>query len=239
MPAHSADDIEDISYLHLLVLGSAKSGKSCTVVKSAPKGVYVINSDLRDSLRPVTDFTTEFDWDYAPGTNLRDIEICIANAREGVKAGTYQTIVWDTITEYCRRVEEVFAAPTINKDGEPDGRRYHPKFQKHVHQVLDRLFAIPAHIVVNSHWDDEGGGLLDNQLAKKGEGIVPMLVGKLRKSIPRQFPDVVFLERKGDVRNFIVSDGGIFTPGCKNLPGVTVMPADVTALWDKMTARDE
>lgn len=230
-----ASEIEAAGFLRLLVLGSPKSGKTCTVLKSAIGFTYVINSDDKFSLRPALDFTDEFDFDMALGDNLRDIEKCIAAARDGVKAGKYQTIVWDTITKYCWRAEQVFAKATENGNGEPDGRRYHPKLRNHILNILDRLFELDAHIIVNSHWADVAGALIDNQLDKEGEGIAPMMPGQLRVTVPAAFQDVVFLEKKAEKRDFITSSSGVWGPGCRNLPGVGSMPADVSALWDKMT----
>lgn len=221
--------------MRALILGAPKSGKSCTVIKSAVGFSYVINSDDRYSLRPVLDFTDQFEYDVALGDNLRDIEKCIHAAREGVKAGKYQTIIWDTITKYVWRAEDVFAKATENNAGEPDGRRYHPKLRKHVLNILDRLFEIPAHIIVNSHWTDVAGAPIDNQLDKEGDGIAPMLVGQLRVTVPAAFQDVIFLEKKGEKRNFITSSSGVWGPGCRNLPGVSTLPADIGALWAAMT----
>lgn len=235
---HPASEVEASNFLRLLVLGSPKSGKSCTVIKSAPGFIYVINSDDRYSLKPVLDFTDEFEFDVALGDNLRDIEKAIHAAREGVKAGTYQTIVWDTITKYCWRAEDIFAKATENGAGESDGRRYHPKLRKHIMNILDRLFELPAHVIVNAHWADVGGAPIDNQLEKDGEGIAPMLPGQLRVHVPAAFQDVVFLEKKNEKRNFITSSSGVWGPGCRNLPGVSTLPADVSLLWEKMNKKE-
>jgi AAA domain len=233
MPRPSSE-VEATSYLRLLVLGRPKDGKTCTVLKSAPGFTYVINSDDRYSLRPVLEFTDEFEFDLALGDNLRDIEKCIAAARDGVKSGKYQTVVWDTITKYCWRAEDVFAAASANGKGEPDGRRYWPAFRKHIHNIIGRLFALEAHVIVNAHHIDVKGAEIDNQLDKSGDGIAPMLGGQLRVTVPAEFQDVVFLEKKGEARSFITSSTGVWGPGCRNLPGVSSVAADVSKLWETM-----
>jgi hypothetical protein len=220
-------------------MGAPKSGKTCTVLKTAPGYKYVINSDDKYSLRPALQFTSDFDFDMALGDNLRDIEKCIAAARDGVKAGKYQTILWDTATKYCWRAEQVFAAASENAKGEPDGRRYWPQFRRHVHGILDRLFALDAHVIVNVHYVDVAGALIDNQLDKTGDGIAPMLGGQLRVTFPAEFQDVVFLEKKGETRSFVTSSAGVWGPGCRNLPGVTALPADVSLLWETMTKHNQ
>jgi hypothetical protein len=230
-----ASEVEASSYLRLLVLGSPKSGKTCTVLKSAIGRTYVVNSDDKYSLRPALQFTDDFEFDLALGDNLRDIEKCIAAAREGVKSGKYQTILWDTLTKYCWRAEQVFSSASENAKGEPDGRRYWPQFRKHIHGILDRLFSLEAHVIVNSHWADVQGALIDNQLDKIGDGIAPMLGGQLRVTVPAEFQDVIFLEKKGEARSFVTSSSGVWGPGCRNLPGVKSLPADVEQLWETMT----
>lgn len=238
----TAADVSANAYLRLFNMGTAKVGKSCTVVKSIPleddQKVYVINSDDENSLHPVLDFTTNFDWDLVLGTNLQDIENAIATARKGVASGEYGAVVWDTITKYCFRVEQVFGLRSANKDGEWDGRRYFPQLQRHIHGIIDRLFMLPCHIVVNSHWSDWSGPPLDGQLRQKGEGIAPALPGKLRGSIPAEFQDVVFLEKNPTTgaREFITAASGVWGPGCRNLKdkGITVLPGDVSVLWENM-----
>jgi len=234
-----ASEVEATSYMRLLCLGGPKDGKTCTVLKSAIGMTYVINSDDKFSLRPALEFTDEFEFDMALGDNLRDIEKCITAAREGVKEGRYQTILWDTITEYCRRAEDVFAKATENDAGEPDGRRYHPQLRKHIHGILDRLFGLDAHVIVNAHWDDMMGAAIGNQLDKTGQGICPGLPGQLRKTVPRSFQDVIFLDRKGQKREFLTSACGVFMSGTRNLPGTVPYPADISKLWDAMNKHNE
>lgn len=234
-----ASDIESSSFMRLLVLGSPKSGKTTTILKSAIGTSYVINSDDEFSLRPALQFTDDFEYDVALGDKLPEIEKCIHYAKEGAKEGKYQTIFWDSITKYCWRAEEVFAKATENGAGEADGRRYHPKFRKHVMNILDRLFAIPAHVIVSAHWADVGGAAIGDQLDKDGDGIAPMLPGQLRVHVPAAFQDVVFLEKKGDVRSFITSSSGVWGPGCRNLPGYGSVSADISLLWEKMTQHNQ
>lgn len=234
-----ASDIEACSYLRLLVLGSPKVGKSTTILKSAIGTSYVINSDDEFSLRPATQFTDDFDYDLVFGTNTQDIEKAIHCAKEGVKEGRYQTIIWDTITKYCWRVEDVFAKATENNAGEPDGRRYHPMMRKHVMNIIDRLFLLPAHVIVNAHWADVGGALIGEQLDKNGKGIAPMLPGQLRTHVPAAFQDVIFLEKQGENRIFQTSADGVWGPGTRNLPGVKNLPADISLLWEKMNQSNQ
>ena len=229
----SSKDVEASAYLRLLVLGGPKVGKTHTVIATAIPPVYVINSDDKYSLKPaarVCDFT----WDLALGTDLDAIEKCIHEARTGVKEGRYNTIVWDTITKYAGRLEDTVAAPTMNAQGEPDGRRYWPRYLKHLRGIIDRLFTLKAHVIVNAHWIESSAVLIEGQTAKSGNGVVPMLGGKARQEIPAEFQDVVFLEKRAGKRIFVASDDGVWGPGCRNLPGVTTCDADIKELWKMM-----
>lgn len=233
-----ATDVENSAYLRLLVLGPPKSGKTHTILATCPKPAYVINSDDKYSLKPAARVTKEFSWDLVLGDNLQTIEGAIAEARKGVKEGRYKTIVWDTLTKYAARCEQTCADATNNAAGEPDGRRYWQVYRKHLHNVIDRLFMLKAHVIVNAHWLDITGGAIDGQAPKTGSGIVPMLGGQARQTIPAEFQDVVFLEKRKvggeDKRFFVTSSAGVWGPGCRNLSGVSEVEADVEVLWRKM-----
>ncbi len=233
MPRNS-DEVESSAYLRLLVLGAPKSGKTQTVISTMPPGgTYVINSDDAYSLRPAAR-VCKFSWDLATGEDPTAIEKCIHEARTGVKEGRYKAIVWDTLTKYAGRCEEAFARATENAKGEPDGRRYWSAYRKHLHNILDRLFALKAHVIVNAHYIDNPGALVEGQVPKAGDGVVPMLGGQARVTIPAEFQDIVFLDKKQGRRYFTTSSDGVFGPGCRSLPGVERVDADVSALWRMM-----
>ncbi len=225
--------VESSAFLRLLVLGAPKVGKTRTVIGSAGEGVYVINSDDKYSLRPAA-AVCEFEWDLALGSDLQSIENCISAARSGVKEGKYKTIVWDTMTKYAARVEDVYANASMNGKGEPDGRRYWSQYRKHLHMVIDRLFMLKAHVIVNAHYIDNPGAVIEGQVSKMGDGIVPSLGGQARQTVPAEFQDVVFLEKRAGKRMFVTSSDGVFGPGCRSLPGVESCEADIQVLWKMM-----
>jgi hypothetical protein len=223
---HSAADVITQSRMRLLVLGDAKIGKSCAVIPTSPKPVYVINSDDPSSLVPVQRRDNDFKWDM--GRTTGEMEECLREARLGVRKKRYRTIVWDTISNYAMRLEQ-----TCMKLADNDGRRAWPEYEKRLRNVIDRLFDLDAHVIVISHYAEEKAGVDGNP--KSGTGILPLIAGKSQKRIPALFPDVVFMEvAKGDKRIFVVHREGVWGPGCRNLEGVSTTPANVRLLAKRM-----
>ena len=229
-----ASAVESSAYLRLLVLGDPKVGKTHTTIATCEGPAYVINSDDRYALKPAARVRQDFEWDLALGDDPQVIETCLGAARKGVKEGRYKTIVWDTLTRYSDRIQEVYSRATQNAKGEPDGRRFWPAYRKHLEGVIDRLFLLKAHVIVTAHYVEVSTATIDGQIDKAGQGVVPLLGGQARRSIPAMFQDVVFLEKKGNKRRFVVGADGVFGPGCRNLDGVSECEADIGALWTLM-----
>ncbi len=231
--AQQSSAVESPPYLRLLVLGAPKCGKSQTCISTAEGPVFVINSDDQYSLRPAARVCT-FEWEMALGKDIQGIEKCLHEARTGVKEGRYKTIVWDTISRYSDRVQELFLNATNNAAGEPDGRRAWPQYKKHLHGVIDRLFMLKAHVIVLSHFIEASGAIIEGQVKKGGEGVLPGLAGTARTSIPAEFQDICYLEKKGGKRFFVTSSDGVFGPGCRALQGVEQVDANIQTLWKAM-----
>ena len=228
----AASEIAANTRLRLLVLGAPKIGKSCQVIGSCPKPAYVINCDQEDSLIPVARRTTDFDWDYVKDADA--MEIALKEARKGVKEGRYKTVVLDTLSSYATRLEEQCLAASNTSGNGPDGRRAYPEYEKRLRNTIERLFALEAHVVCISHYLDVGGETAEGQLAKSGKGIVPLLAGKAKATIPMIFNDVVFLDMAKRERVFITGPDGVWGPGCRNLEGTQVLPADIGILMNAM-----
>jgi hypothetical protein len=154
------------------------------------------------------------------------MQAAMRDAYEGVKAGKYKTVVLDTVTGFARRLlNEMMQASKSKKrsgaEGGEDGRRAYPETQKRIHALWDRMDGWPCHVVWISHYEDEFGPELDGQLAKFGPGIVPLLPGKLRKSLPAEIQDIVYFEKRtkgGKTRRvFHTSLDGVWGPGCRSL----------------------
>jgi hypothetical protein len=236
MVPFSADDMEGPKYLRLLVMGFNKVGKSCAVISTAPKPVYVINSDQPDALEPVLRFDRTFKHNYIDSS--QKMSDAIEVARQLVKEEKVSTVVWDTLSGFSPNLELEAFASTLTGEGKEDGRRAWPVYRKFLRGFIGRLFKLKCHVVVVSHYLDVGGGGEDDKdnnkkVAKTGPGIVPMLGGASRAEVGGMFQDVVFMEKRltgpgVEKRFFVTGIDGVFGPGCRSMPGNMDLPADVS-----------
>lgn len=225
-------------FLRLLVLGPPKIGKSATCALTAPGPVYIINSDDRfalDGPALMAKEGQEFFSDPAYGDDLQAMQKVLKEAAEGVAAGRYKTIVWDTITLFAQRMLQVCIDATATKNGETNPMKAYPAYNQNLQRVLDRLFAIPAHVIVTAHFVEVGPG--PDGKASVGEGIVPLVAGQAKQLVPARFHDVVFLTKDQGKRVFLTSSTGAFGAGCRSLPGVDKVEADVGKLLEAIAAR--
>ena len=237
----SAADIDGPSFLRMMVLGFSKAGKSTQVVSTAPGPVYVINSDQKEALVPVTRFCSDFLHNHVISSQAMNEAIELA--RQLVKEGKVQTVVWDTISGFSPYLEAEAFASTLTKDGKEDGRKAWPVYRKIIRSTLSRLFKLKAHVIVISHYLDVGGAPDEESkgVAKTGQGIVPMLGGASRAEVGGMFQDVVFMEKQltgpgKEERFFVTGIDGVYGPGCRSVNGNRVMPADVGVFLKAMEA---
>lgn len=248
----SCDELPPGAFHRLLLMGLAKDGKSYTTVstcegakKEGAPEVCVINCDDSEALRALKDDGWRFDTVFVPGDKPQLMFDALGEIRRRVTAGQYKTVILDTLSKYSWRSLLVYEDATrTTPDGPSDGRRFWNNHYNHVMQVVDNLLNLPAHVVVNTHWADFQGKLIDGQAEKSGEGIVPHLPGKLREQIGSCFANIVFLEVSGlrgqESRRFLWKRMGQYGPGGRTLPaGVTSCEADVRVLWDMIQKRRE
>jgi hypothetical protein len=238
-----AEELVKSSFVNMLAIGPAKVGKTTAILGSCPKPAYVLNSDQGDSLEPAYAVTRDFKYNVIH--SMDHMESGIKLARKLVKSEGVKTIVWDTITGFSDYLldEVIILSGKQSASGKPDGRKYWNEYKKYLMNTCRRLIAIPAHVVVISHYldpktessDDDGG----KKIPKVGEGILPGLAGAARLEVPRLFNNIVFIEKRksDDERVFLTDTDGVFTAGCRNLKGVKEMPADVGLFIKKSNER--
>ena len=231
-------------HLRMLVMGPGKVGKTSAVLLTAPRPIYIINSDQDDALDPATELCLErkvpLKFKQSIVQSDKKMDAAIMTAKELVKTEGVKTVVWDTMTNFSKYLLEQCKKATLTKDLKEDGRKFWPLYHSRLESIVDRLFMIQAHIIVVSHFEENVASedVPEGSTPKTGEGIVPMLGGKSRKRIGGMFSDVVFVEKKAakeiketgnEDRIFVTDMEGVWGPGCRSLPGVKSIPADIGA----------
>jgi hypothetical protein len=89
---------------------------------------------------------------------------------------------------------------------------------------------LQCHVVVITHYIETGGEATAEQTSKTGEGIVPLLAGKARALVAAKFADVVWMEMRKGERIFVTGPEGRWGPGCRNIDGTKILPADIGQL---------
>ena len=233
----AAASIERDPYFHVLIMGSAKAGKttSCIVSLVATFGAgYVICCGDKSGMVPATRQTKKFTFDTV--RDETEMEACLKEARRGVKEGEYKWVLVDDFSLYASWLEGALrdASAEASKSKEPDGRRYWPEYKTRLLNIPRRLFDLKTHIIFAMHWM-QATQEIDGQRSKSGVGIVPMIGGAAREELPALFQDVIFMEKevekgKGDRRVFKVNPEGVWGPGCRLSDGVHTVDADFGAL---------
>lgn len=244
-----SSDIQPARFLHLMVLGFGKCGKTTATVSTAPGPVLVINSDDPDeSLEPARDFTDE-EFLHMDAHSPAEMSGAIIEAHRLVKAGEVATVIWDTISGFSPFCEAAAFKATKTTAGKEDGRKASPVYKKTMRSFVQRLKALPCHLIVNSHYIDVGSSDEDEQQGvdkvwdrKSPQGIVPNLYGSFRAEICGMFSDIVFMEKipmpgGREERIFVTGINGVYGPGCRSIAGNKQLPADIGVFLEMKRTR--
>jgi hypothetical protein len=221
-----ASALDKTNYLRLLVMGAPKCGKTACAVTTSPRPVYVLNCEGDDALLYAREVYPDFEFDRIKGWN--SMSQALLDAKKLAADGKIKTLVVDPMSDFAAHLEEECLAATNNGNGE-DGRRAYPEYNKRLRHFVEKLFMLPCHVVVISHYI-ETGGEIDGQTAKTGEGIVPLLAGKARALVAAKFNDVVWMEMRQKERIIVTGPEGRWGPGCRNIDGTKILPADINQL---------
>jgi hypothetical protein len=232
-----ASSLEREPYDRVLILGQPHIGKSTSIVASAASAFgmgYVINCGKKTGLLDAARRNTGFRWD-----TVRDeaqMEDALKEARRGCKDGTYKWLVIDDFNFYASWLEVALEDQTRNAKGEADGRRFWREYRKRLLNIVLRSFDFKAHLYVVSHYIETGGGLIEGQTEKTGEGVAPLFGGAARKEIPGAFADVVFMgpsSKDSAKRSFFINPVGVYGPSCLSVVGTREIDADVGLLHEE------
>lgn len=238
-----ASALEREPYDRVLVLGAPHIGKSTSITSTACAAFgpgYVINCGKKTGLLEASRQTSKFKFDII--RSQQEMEDAIKEARRGCKDGSYKWVFIDDFNLYASWLEVALEDQTRNAKGEADGRRFWREYRKQLVNILVRAFDFKAHVYVASHYIETGGGLIDGQTEKTGEGVAPMFGGAARKEIPGMFSDIIFMapstKKKGESshsgeRSFFINPVGVFGPSCLSASGTSEIPADVGRLHEE------
>jgi len=149
MPYSAADVRARETLARILICGLPKAGKTTCAVLTAPKPVFVFNSDGRGALDPVMllggDFSAEDITDYGSYTRahlwLKTNMSKFFDPAKGIRG----TVVFDNISTFSGQVQE-----ELKKDYK-DGRQLFPELGARMTRVIRDLIALPLHLVVLGH----------------------------------------------------------------------------------------
>lgn len=229
-----ASAIEQEAFDRVLFLGEPHCGKSTSIIGSAAESFgmgYAINCGKKSGMADAARRCSKFKWDLVRDENQMDD--AIKEARRGAKDGNYKWIVLDDFNLYATWLESACEDESRNAKGEADGRRFWREYRKRLVNVLIRLFDVKAHVYVISHYIETGGGLVESQTEKVGQGIAPMFGGAARKEIPGMFSDIVlmaFSPKDPTARKFFINPVGVYGPSCISLPGTHEIDANIGVL---------
>jgi hypothetical protein len=213
-------------------MGSPKVGKSCSVIATCPGPVYVINCDDKGALQGVARRTKNFEWDLVRGWN--QMQVARKAAKEGVAAGKYKTVVLDTLSAFAAVLEEECLEASNTSGKGPDGRRAYPEYERRLRHVIEQFLSLPCNFIAISHYLEVGGEIGENGTPKTGDGIVPLLAGKARATIPMMFHDIIFMDILKGRRVFVTGPQGAWGPGCRSLDTSLVIDADIGTLMKEI-----
>src|ERR1700690_57169 len=235
----TAAQLEIAPFLSLLVIGPSGSGKT-HLLGTAPKPIYILCSDDESKLDPAINTDKGFKYDLVDSTDgnklLNQFEAAIHEARRGITAGDYKSIVWDTISTFSDYLVNAELDATDKGNG-PDGRQAYGSFNRRIINCVGRFLSLKAHRIVLAHYS-EPSKEIEGQAKKEGDGILPGIPGKARQQIPGKFHDVVFLKKiaGSDERELLTRVSGVYGPRMNGLPGVESVPADLSALVARLAA---
>jgi hypothetical protein len=231
--AFPASALEDNPYERVLLMGPAKCGKSTAVISTSPGPVRVLLCEDDCALNGAKRRTLNFDFDRLRGFD--SALKAIVEAKVAAKEGKIKTVVVDPLSDLAHRMMEECWRSTLTSNGKEDGRSAYQLIFRRLSHVIELLLTIPAHVVIISHYTETGGELIDGQIEKTGEGILPLIPGKARALLSAKFYDVVWMDlrRSGKEveRLFVTTPRGAWGPGCRNLEGAESRPADVGDLF--------
>jgi len=234
-----ASQLDTNVQLRLLILGPAKCGKSTCAIATAPGPVRVLLCEDDNALRGASRRTKNFDFERVK--TFQQALKYIVDAKREAAEGKIKTLVVDPLTELAEKMMEECFKESITSNGKENGLEAYGLLARRLSHVIDLLRTVPCHVIILTHYIEVGAGLIDGQMDKTGEGILPLIPGRSRTTLAAKFSDIIWMEarRKAGVeeRVFVLTPRGSFGPGCRSLEGKSEIPADIGELLKHFEAQ--
>lgn len=211
-----------------MLLGAPpKAGKTVAAVLTAPKPVYVFNTDGQGALDPVAalggEFTASDVRDMA--SYKREMTWFRAHSKE------FRTVVFDNITVFSALVEQELR----KDDAMKHGMVLWPAIDRNIMDVFHELVALPHHLVIIGHIEPGENGVpggFDHILGVKGAS---------RTKISALIQDWVWLDVQIDAhspggvkRQFLLAPQGNWTKAVRSIQHTKSMEANVSKFIELM-----
>jgi len=229
MPYSAADVRARETIARVLICGLPKAGKTTCAVLTAPKPVFVFNTDGRGALDPVMllggEFAAEDITDFGSYTRailwLKQNMPKFYDPTKGVRG----TVVFDNISTFSGQMHE-----ELKKDFK-DGRQLFPELAQRLTRVMRDLLALPMHLVVLGHLKQ--GEKLSGEATK-----FLSVPGTGGTAISALMQDWIGLEVSLDPntnevkREFLLAPEGSWQAAVRSIRNLKRMPADISAFLE-------
>jgi hypothetical protein len=242
--ARPASELSNNPFLRVLLMSPAKVGKTFVSVTTSPAPVRVILCEDDSALRPVLRITDKFSVSEARKLGkgaFVEMQNVLLEAKNDAKDGKVKTVIVDPFSEFAHHLlEESFE---VNKTGSgaDNGMVAYGEYARRLDHIIDYMFTIPCHLIVISHYATESPEMT-GQIKKQGEGIVPLIPGKMRNRMGGKFGDILWMDidpKDNNKRVFVTGPRGAWGPGCRHAHGAQIIPADFGELIKLFAAENK
>jgi hypothetical protein len=242
--ARPASELLNNPFLRVLLMSAAKVGKSTVAITTAPAPVRVILCEDDSALLPAKRITDKFSVSDARKLGkgaFDEMRNVLLEAKNDAKAGKIKTVVVDPFSEFAHHLLEESFEMNKTGGGADNGMVAYGEYGRRLDHALDYMFTIPCHLIVISHYASESPEI-SGQIKKQGDGIVPLIPGKMRNRMGGKFADILWMDidpKDSDKRVFVTGPRGAWGPGCRHMHGAHVLPADFGELIKTFAAQDK
>jgi hypothetical protein len=225
MPYSAADVRLRETIARILICALPKAGKTTCAVLTAPKPVFVLNTDGRGALDPVVLLGGEFEAEDV--TDIPSYDRALAYFKTNINRfydparGIRGTLIFDNMSTFAGKVMD-----DLKKEFK-DGRQLFPELQGKLVKVMRDLIVQPTHVIVLGHLKqgERVNGESSKMLGVPGGG------GTAIASLVQDWLglDVSIDPTTNEVkREFLLAPEGAWSAAARSVKNIKRMPADVT-----------